>query len=97
MKHSVVMRTGQTWKLVLSILLMLIGSFAPLWDVFGMSWTVGTVLALVGYAFGCLAITCPDCGSRWFWSAALDAGLYGPLFRSSACRACTKDFGPGRT
>ena len=30
--------------------------------------------------------------SRWFWSAALDAGLYGPLFRTPACPACKQEF-----
>jgi len=90
---SVVSRTGQSWKLVVAILLMLVGSFAPLWEASGMNWTVGTILAVVGYVYGTFFIVCPKCGKRWFWAAALDAGLYGPLFRGSACPACKHDFG----
>jgi hypothetical protein len=53
------------------------------------------VLAVAAYAFGTLAIRCPACGNRWFWEAALDAGLYRPLFRGSACPKCQRDFGGG--
>lgn len=93
--NSVIARTGQSWKLWLAILLMLIGSFAPLWPRFGINWTLGTVLVVVGYAFGIWYITCPKCRNRWFWSAALDATLYRPLFKSSACPSCKQDFGAG--
>ena len=91
--NSVITRTGQFWKLAVSIILMLAGSFVPLWEASGMSWTVGTILAIVGYAFGVLLIVCPKCSNRWFWSAALDATLYGPLFKAPACPACKQDFG----
>ena len=40
--NSVVARTGQSWKLILSILLMVIGSFAPLWEGFRINWTLIT-------------------------------------------------------
>jgi hypothetical protein len=91
--NSVIARTGQSWKLYLSILLLLIGSFAPLWEESGINWTVGTILAVVGYAFGIWFIVCPKCGNRWFWAAALDASLYGPLFKAPACTACKQEFG----
>jgi len=90
--QSVIARTGQSWKLVLAILLMVIGSFAPLWEGFRINWTLGTILVVVGYAFGIWFITCPNCGKRWFWAAALDATLYGPLFKASACPSCKQDF-----
>jgi len=93
-ENSVFSRTGQSWKLYIAILLMLIGSFAPLWDGSGINWTWGTVLAIVGYVYGTVFIVCPKCSNRWFWSAALDATLYGPLFRAPACPACKQDFGP---
>jgi|CXWL01.1.fsa_nt_gi hypothetical protein len=93
LNNSVLTRTGQSWKLVTAILLMLIGSFAPLWDGSRINWTWGTVLAVAGYVYGVLFIVCPKCGNRWFWSAALDATLYGPLFRAPACPACKQDFG----
>lgn len=93
-EQSVVLRTGQAWKLAIAVLALLVGSVAPLWpETTHLGWTGGTILACAGYAFGLVAVRCPDCGSRWFWKAALDAGLYGPLFRRSACPDCGKDFG----
>jgi hypothetical protein len=89
---SVVTRTGQFWKLAVSVVLMLVGSFAPLWDGFGISWTLGTILVVVGYAFGIWYIVCPKCRNRWFWSAALDARLYGPLMKSPECPVCKHEF-----
>ena len=59
---SVVAKTGQSWKLVVAIVLMVVGSFAPLWEGFGINWTVGTILVIVGYAFGIWFIVCPGCG-----------------------------------
>lgn len=91
-RQSVVLRTGQLWKLGLAVVALLIGSFAPLWPETGLNWTSGTVLAIGGYVFGCLAIRCPACGSRWVWQAALDAGLYGRLAKSPACPSCGRDF-----
>lgn len=90
---SVVTRTGQFWKLALAIILLLVGSFVPLFEGAGMSWTVGTILAVVGYAYGCLFIRCPQCGNRWFWSAALDGALYKPLMTAPVCTSCKKEFG----
>lgn len=89
---SVLALTGQTWKLVLGIAALLVGSFAPLFAASGLDWTSGTVLAVAGYVFVCLAVRCPNCGSRWFWQAALDAGLYGPIFRQGQCPACKHDY-----
>jgi hypothetical protein len=83
--NSVIARTGQSWKLVLAILLMVIGSFAPLWEGFRINWTLGTILVVVGYALSIWYITCPKC-------AALDASLYSPLFKASSCPACKQDF-----
>jgi hypothetical protein len=91
-QNSVLARTGQMWKLVLAVLLLLVGSFVPFFEASGLSWTAGTILAIVGYAFGCYAICCPACGNRWLWSAALDASHYKPLFTGSACPMCKHDF-----
>ncbi len=89
---SVIGLTGQYWKLALGAAALLVGSIAPLAAATGMSWTTGTVLAVAGYAFVCLTVRCPACRSRWFWQAALDAGLYGPLFRRSECPQCRRDY-----
>jgi hypothetical protein len=92
-ENSVLSKTGQLWKLCIAILLMLIGSFAPLSAGSGIDWTWGTILAIAGYVYGTLFIVCPKCANRWFWSAALDATLYKPLFRAPACPACKQEFG----
>jgi hypothetical protein len=94
---SVIGLTGQYWKLVAGIAALLAGSIVPLFETSGMSWTAGTIVAVGGYAFTCLTVRCPACGSRWFWEAALDAGLYGPLFKRSHCPACKRDFAPSAT
>jgi len=91
--NSVLRLTGQSWKLVVGVLALLVGSFAPLSAATGLTWTTGTILAIVGYAYTCIAVRCPSCGSRWFWQAALDAGVYAPVFKGSACPTCKKDFG----
>lgn len=94
---SVLSLTGQYWKLVVGVAALLIGSFAPLFESSGLTWTTGTVLAVAGYAFTCLAVRCPACGSRWFWQAALDAGIYAPLFRGPSCPVCKRDFAASPT
>jgi hypothetical protein len=95
LKKSVITRSGQLWKLVIAILALLVGSFAPLYPVTSISWTAGMVIAIIGYLFGVLAIRCKDCGKMWFWEAAKDAGLYGPLFKQSACPNCGQEYGIG--
>jgi len=92
MKNSVITRSGQIWKLALGVALLLVGSFVPLVDSVGMSWTVGTIIAGLGYAFALAFIRCPACKDRWLWHATLNAELYAPLFKQSACPACQQDF-----
>jgi hypothetical protein len=86
--------TGQYWKIAVGVVAMLVGSLAPLSAATGMSWTVGTIVAVVGYAYTCYAVACPGCGARWMWQAALDAGVYAPLFKGSSCPTCKRDFAP---
>ena len=93
MANSVISRTGQTWIFVLAIVLLLAGSFLPLFEQLGISWTVGTIIAVVGYGIALAFIRCPDCGIRWFWKALLYAEIYGPLFKSPECPVCKKQFG----
>jgi hypothetical protein len=93
LKKSVITRSGQLWKLVIAILALLVGSFAPLYPVTSISWTAGMVIAIIGYLFGVLAIRCKDCGKMWFWEAAKDSRLYGPLIQQSACPNCGQEYG----
>jgi protein-S-isoprenylcysteine O-methyltransferase Ste14 len=95
LKQSVITKSGQLWKLSVAVLALLVGSFAPLYPVTGISWTAGTVIAIVGYLFGMLAIRCKGCGKIWFWEAAKDPGLYGPLFKQPICPNCGQEFGVG--
>jgi hypothetical protein len=85
--------TRQYWKLAIGVAALVLGSLAPLVEATGISWTSGTIIAVVGYVFALVAVRCPGCGSRWFWQAALDASLYRPLFKGSSCPACKRDFG----
>lgn len=95
-QNSVLGLTGQTWKLVVGVLALAIGSVAPLFESSGLDWTTGSILAIAGYAFTLLAVRCPGCGDRWFWQAALDARLYSPIFKGSTCPGCKHDYaGPG--
>lgn len=86
--NSVIGQSGQQWKLIVAVLALLVGSFAPLFIEDIISWTVGTVIAIAGYVFGLLTIRCPSCNKMWFWEAALDPGLYKPLFKESQCPCC---------
>ena len=92
LKQSVITQSGQFWKLAVAVLALLIGSFAPLYPATGISWTSGTVIAVVGYLFGMLAIRCKDCGKMWFWEAAKDPGFYAPIFKRSECPNCGHEF-----
>ena len=93
LKNSVIAKSGQAWKLWAVIAALLIGSFAPLFPATRISWTSGTVLVVVAYVLGMLLIRCNNCKSLWFWEAAKDARLYGPLFKQSDCPACKHHYG----
>jgi hypothetical protein len=91
-KNSVLTRTGQMWKLVVSVVALLAGSFVPLFPAAGMSWTVGTIVAIGGYIFGMATIRCQNCKKFWFWEASLDAGMYKPLFTKTRCPNCKHNY-----
>ncbi|MFT4583435.1 MAG: hypothetical protein ACI915_003669 [Gammaproteobacteria bacterium] len=95
LNRSVITRTGQMWKMLVGIVLVLVGSVAPVFESTGMSWTVGTILATVAYGFVILAIECPKCRQRWFLKALVYAEHYGPLFKGSSCPLCEHDFSSG--
>lgn len=89
---SVISKSGQAWKFWLVIAILLVGSFAPLFPATGITWTSGTVLVVLGYGLGMLLIRCARCSSKWFWEAAKDARVYGPLFKSASCPACAHTY-----
>jgi hypothetical protein len=92
LKNSTVGRTRQSWKLVVAVLALVIGSIVPAIPGANMSWTVGTILAVVGYAFGVMMIRCPGCGARWFWDALMRAELYKAVLTQPVCPECKRDF-----
>ena len=91
-EDSVIRRTGQWWKLVAGVVALIAGSTVPMVEASGISWTTGTVVAIVGYAFVLASISCPECGQRWFWRALLYSEIYGPLFKKPACPNCERVF-----
>jgi len=93
-KNSVITQSGQLWKLILGVVALIVGSVAPLFPETGISMTVGTVVAVLGYAFSMLLIRCKDCNNLWLWEAAKDAGLYGPIFKTPVCPACKHSYAP---
>jgi len=92
-QESVVRKTEQWWKLLLGVVALGFGSFAPLFDASRISWTTGTVIACLGYVFVLAFIRCPNCQLRWFWRALLYSEMYVPLFTKSVCPSCSHDFG----
>jgi hypothetical protein len=85
---SVIRNTGQWWKLVIGVLALLLGSIAPIFESSGMSWTMGTIVAVIGYGFSLAFIRCPGCGQRWFWRALIYSEMYRPLFTEPGCPSC---------
>jgi hypothetical protein len=89
---SVIRQSGQLWKLILALAALFTGSFAPLVPATGIGWTSGTILAIVGYAYGIFGIRCSECRCMWLWEAAKDAGWYKRLFGEPSCPACGHRF-----
>ncbi|MGI9343750.1 MAG: hypothetical protein ACR2QV_13010 [Gammaproteobacteria bacterium] len=92
MNKSVIGRTGQWWKVALGMAALLFGSIAPLFEGSGISVTVGTVIAIVGYGLSIALLRCPGCGEFWFWRALMDASLYRPLFTKPGCPSCGHEY-----
>ena len=92
MKNSIIGRTGQWWKFVIGAGALLVGSIAPLFEGSGISVTAGTVLAVAGYGLTVALTRCPNCGTRWFWKALVDASWYRPLFTKPDCPACGRAY-----
>lgn len=87
--NSVVGTTGQGWKLVAALVAILAGGVLPAFPATGMSWTVGTIIAIAGYALGVALIRCPVCKARWFWDALMQPELYKQVLTHADCPACT--------
>jgi hypothetical protein len=73
----IVFRTRQKWKIVISLILILIGVgiyfchfFKPDWDrgFFPIS-LMGAGVGCIGILFAWLTIRCPRCHAHWLWMA----------------------------
>ncbi len=93
-KKSVIRTTGQWWKLVLGVVALVAGSTVPFFEVGGLSWTGGTVIAVIGYGFMLAAIRCPGCNQRWFWRALIYSEMYRPLLTRPNCPSCSYPASP---
>jgi hypothetical protein len=89
LKNSIIAISGQTWKLAVAVLALVAGSIVPAFPASGLSWTGGTILACVGYAFGILMIRCKQCGARWFWDALMRPEVYKAVFTEPDCPSCS--------
>ncbi|UCG74007.1 MAG: hypothetical protein JSV45_06420 [Chromatiales bacterium] len=88
--NSIIGTTGQGGKLVAALVAMLAGSVLPAFPATGMSWTVGTILAIAGYALGVALIRCPVCKARWFWDALMQPELYKQILSHPECPECSR-------
>jgi hypothetical protein len=100
-EHSVVVRSGQAWKLWAFLAggsTMLLGLFIALFSSVPLSGT-GRIVVLLGslslgigsFAFLALALVCPRCRSRWAWwqmRHGSNVDLFGGLMMLRKCPAC---------
>jgi hypothetical protein len=79
-KHSIVVRSGQAWKLLVFLAggsTMLLGLYTALFSSVSLSETskiavlLGSVILGIGsIVFLALALACPRCRARWAWLLA---------------------------
>jgi hypothetical protein len=100
-QHSVVVRSGQAWKLMTFLAgasLTLLGLFTALFASVALSET-GRIVMLLGSvslgigssAFLALALICPRCRTRWaWWQMRHGSGVdvFGGLMLLRKCPAC---------
>jgi hypothetical protein len=105
MKSGIVGGTGQLWKGVAGILLMLIGLGLIYWlisdarpanaDTHGLLLTGGLTLAIIGVCYPMLAVRCPKCGDAWVWRAMRrlpHRQWLQWLLAQDSCPRCATDF-----
>ena len=82
-RRSIIAESGQLWKVVAGLLLLIIGaavgiavSFIPYLRTeavasgrFNGLQAVSTVAAAVGFVYLCTRVRCPRCGAKWVWMA----------------------------
>lgn len=76
LRHSIVGKTGQSWKLGLGLTFLLIGFATMVTGLQRLQQPNGFETCLTGIAIGlsafagtCAAVRCRSCGMRWLWAA----------------------------
>lgn len=99
LEHSVIGRTGQAGKAVIALGGLILGGAIALLPIVGEAVSTRAALVKFGAAlfslgcffYGCRAIRCPACGTRWVWDAvsgrAASAWL-ASLLRTPNCPSC---------
>ena len=108
--QSILRKSGQWWKFILSVTLTLFGGLIMLYGLAGARGASpeillkailgGSGLALLGFTFGCIAIRCNKCGTRIFWHAVYrqkSQSWLMWLLRTSDCPNCTRISGESAT
>jgi|SRR6185437_6916051 len=82
-RRSIIVESGQLWKAVAGLLLLIIGaavgiaiSFIPYLRTeavasgrFSSLQAISTVAAAAGFVYLCMGVRCPRCGAKWVWMA----------------------------
>jgi len=103
---SVISKTGQLWKLHVSVALIILGGVLMFWgkshlETLSGGWLLagGMAAVLAGFVYACLSIRCTACGAKWFWLAVSKQASNGWthwLLTQSECPSCKKEFGRGQ-
>jgi hypothetical protein len=80
---SIIVESGQLWKVIAGLLLLIIGSAVGIVVSFipyprtkavvsgrlNSLQAISTVAAAAGFAYLCMSVRCPRCGAKWVWMA----------------------------
>lgn len=97
-QSNVIVRTGQLWKVVVADVLLVSSGAGMVYaqsqigemtaDRFTQVMLGSTIVGLISFSFGCLAIRCPQCGLRWVWNAVRTQDVNRWLVFLMRLRAC---------
>jgi len=100
--RSVITKSGQLWKLLTCLALIIIGGISMCWgqshlDTNYGGWLLasGMVAVFGALIFACVGIRCPSCGAKWFWLAVnrqASNKWLNWLLTQSACPECKGEF-----
>ena len=93
-EDSLLTKTAQTWKVLLSSATVICGGIVMLTGIFRESALPGIggfLIATVGFSLLCTAVKCPSCNARWAWIALSTQGVgkwFDWLIRLNECPKC---------